>query len=171
MHKEMFSLLILIAFAFALAVPTAPVAAGGATHTHFTAVAFSTCFSDQPDPRCSFGEISPLPNGKTAVRNFVNVVRITAEDDRYTGTAVVTLHMLAPGTTQLFPFQGTWKLVPDNYDGYWEGTISERVTQDGEYAELTGKGYGALKGLLLMEKVRGGVYHDVEIIQLPGYVP
>lgn len=152
----------------AVLLPTSPVTAQGATHTHFTAVASSLCFVAQPDPRCSLGEIKPLPNGKAIIHDFVNVVRFEAEDDRYTGIGVVNID-LAPGSSGSFPFQGTWKFVPDKYDGYWEGTISERVTQEGEYNETSAKGYGALDGLLLMSRTRGGSVHEVEIIELPSY--
>lgn len=165
--KTRFHILIVFLMLGAILLPASNVSAG-ATHTHFTAVAIPLCFTDQPDPRCSWGEVKVLPNGKTIVQDFVNVVQFIAEDDRYTGVGVVTLH-IAPGSTQLFPFHATWHFTPDNYDGYWEGTISARITQEGEYSEYSAKGYGALDGLLLLGRTRGGVYHDVEIIELPGY--
>jgi hypothetical protein len=165
MNKNIFSPLVFLALLLALTVPATP-ASATTVKTHFTAVAVSLCFTAQPDPRCSFGEVTPLPNGKTIIHNFVNVVRLTAEDDRYTGTGIVTLKTLAPGSPQLFPFQGTWIFFPDNYDGYWEGVLSERVTQDGEYGEITAKGYGDLNGLILHDSIRGGLYHDVDILEL-----
>lgn len=166
MRNKLFTILILLALALVIAVP-APVVAMGATHTHFTATAESLCFTMQPPPeQCSWGEPKLLPNGKVML-TFVNVVRITAQDDRYTGIGIVTIS-IAPGGPQGFPFHGTWILHPDNYDGYWEGVVAERVTPEGEYTEISGKGYGDLAGLLLIDQGRGG-FHEVTIIELPEY--
>jgi hypothetical protein len=44
---------------------------------------------------------------------------------------------------------GTWHLEPFGYDGYWEGPVDISITATGYRSVFSGKGYGALDGMII----------------------
>jgi len=169
MKKQLFLLLILLAFTVLFAAPTGTVAADNEKHIYFTATSTSLC---PQDPRCTFGEWTAQPNGKFIVKGFVDVVHFIAPDPRWTAVCVMTGDTFPPGSSNAYPIMGSFVCTPDDpayAGGWWEGTITQVGQPDKWINTWRAKGYGTLDGLLTISRLSVSNINEVEIIELPGY--
>ncbi len=169
MKKLSFSLLLC---ATLLAMLTGPVAANGAVRIPYTAVENQGyCFDPSvTDARCALmllfpGDTKPLPNGKGITQGAVLVVEFVSSNPMVNGVGVVTMNE-KPGSDTHIPWNGTWHLEPFAYDGYWEGQVNISMTPTGYRSVLSGKGYGALAGMIINGTNESG-FLSGEIIDLP----
>ncbi len=175
MQKRPFLILILLASIIGLAMPTGQVAAGGdgAKHIYFTATSVDLCFPVITSPRCQPGTPTFLPNGKLFLNGWVDIVEFTADDPRWTAECIFTGDQFPPGNPNAYPIMGSFVCTPTDpaYNGgWWEGTTSE-VLQSAKYiAEWRAKGFGTFDGLLAISRNTLSNHHEVEIIELPGYL-
>jgi hypothetical protein len=105
------------------------------------------------------------PDGNMHVRGMVESVRIEASDPRLTGdqTIVANGNWDADGYGPLWT---TWRVDVDAFDGYWEGTSTGKIDENGLSARIQGRGYGDLAGLLIEGTYLNGITEGV-IKELP----
>ena len=179
MQKKLILLLILVAFAIGLAAPARPVAAAGdgTNHIYFSATSYDVCWQGYPtfaDPRCNYGQVTQLPNGKMFLKGWFDIVQFTAEDPRWTAECKFTADPWPPGGPNAAPLMGSFVCTPTDpalQGGWWEGTLTQ-VAQPGKFiAEWRAKGFGAFDGLLAFQRNTVSNHYEDEIIELPGYQP
>jgi hypothetical protein len=170
MKKQLFLLLILVAFAIIIAAPRVTAAADSAAQVTFTASSLDLCMPVQLDSRCNYGEFVPLPNGKGFLKGWVSIVQYTAEDPRWTAECVFTGDAFPPGNIGNFPLMGSFVCTP--YDpalasGWWEGTLSQIVLSENFNNTWRAKGYGAFDGLIAISRHSMSNFSEITIIELP----
>jgi hypothetical protein len=138
MRKNRLLFVILMMMALAL-LPAIPVGAKG-TRTEFSGIENMVDILD-------WGEWTTLPSGRQQIRGWVLENYDDTNDPRATGTNIVTINANwdADGAG---PFWGTFHLVPDGYDGYWEGSFTAKMPAEGcAPIKAVGHGRGELEGL------------------------
>lgn len=163
-------LLSLLLCATLLAMLTGPVAAIGAVHIPYTGNENMAYCSDPTitDARCGLmspGATKLLPNGKGITQNTVLVIEFASSNPLINGVTIATF-MVKPGSDTVTPVDGTWHLEPFAYDGYWEGQVNISMTPTGYRSVFSGKGYGALAGMIIKGTNESG-FLSGEIIDLP----
>lgn len=99
------------------------------------------------------------------VRGMVELLRTESDDDRASGwhTVIANVNLDAVGYGQAW---GTFSLDVDAYDGYWEGSYTGMIDENGMTLKMRGRGYGDLSGLRIEGTYLNGVT-DGFIIQSP----
>ncbi len=96
---------------------------------------------DVPDPG-----VTTFPGHNVHVRGMVEYLRVDTNSPRVTGYNTVVAHsnLNAQGYGHVW---GTYRLDVDAVDGYWEGTWTGEIDEDGIAGQMLGRGYGDLEGL------------------------
>jgi hypothetical protein len=90
------------------------------------------------------------------VRGMVELLRAESDDDRCTGwqTVIANSNLNADGYGQVW---ATYRMEVDAYDGYWEGTSTGKIDENGLALKMRGRGYGELAGLRIEGTYLNGV--------------
>ncbi len=152
MKNRAVSILILLALAVVLALPTGPAAAREIKHTHFSGTeGANLCITTPPalpDSRCTPGYPVTLPNGQVITTDSINVIKFQTDDPRFTGEIVV--HFTFYPSEQGMLVTGIFRFYPDTIsNGYWDGTVVGLISNTGVQSAFYAKGTGTMEGLLL----------------------
>lgn len=90
------------------------------------------------------------------VRGMVEFFHTESTDDRVTGshTVIANSNLNAEGFGRV---RATFRLDVDAYDGYWEGSSTGRIDENGITLKMRGKGFGELSGLRVEGTYLNGV--------------
>ena len=117
-------------------------------------------FIESPDP----GRL--IESGDNVhVRGMVEILDTVSADDRLTGkhTVIANFNLDAAGYGQVWT---TFRLDVDARDGYWEGTTTGKIDENGISLKMRGRGFGDLSGLRIEGTYVNGVTDGV-IIESP----
>jgi hypothetical protein len=90
-----------------------------------------------------------FPGGNIHIRGMVQYYEnVNATDNRLLGINRITGNMNFD-SSMTGPGWGTFHNQSSLYDGYWEGTFSAVMYEDGYISRIRGKGYGAFEGLII----------------------
>ena len=93
--------------------------------------------------------VMTFPGNNIHIRGMVQYYNVTSlSDDRLTGINRLTANMNWD-SNMTGPGWGTFHNQSSFYDGYWEGTFSAVMYEDGYISRIRGKGYGAFEGLII----------------------
>ena len=166
MKNKLFRVFILLVIALGLGFPEASVSAEG-IHTPVTALEIPLCppWAAPPyHPECGEG-MWTFPGNNQHVRNWVQIYQVESSDDRIVGinTLITNANFNSDGYG---PGWGTFHNESSCFDGYWEGTWTAVMGENGYVSRIVGKGYGEFDGLLFKATEVNGVLEGV-ITELP----
>jgi hypothetical protein len=93
--------------------------------------------------------VMTFPGGNIHIRGMVQYYEnVNATDNRLLGINRITGNMNFD-SSMTGPGWGTFHNQSSLYDGYWEGTFSAVMYEDGYISRIRGKGYGAFEGLII----------------------
>ncbi len=93
--------------------------------------------------------VMTFPGSNIHIRGMVQYYEVVdASDDRLTGINRLTANMNWD-SNMTGPGWGTFHNQSSIYDGYWEGTFSAVMYEDGYISRIRGKGYGDFDGMLI----------------------
>ena len=106
-----------------------------------------------------------LSGDNVHVRGMIELLRTESDDDRASGwhTVIANVNSDAVGYG---PAWGTFSLDVDAYDGYWEGSYTGMIDENGMTLKMRGRGFGELSGLRIEGTYLNGVT-DGLIIESP----
>jgi hypothetical protein len=144
MKKILISILIMFTLAFSLLPNTNEVLA---EDNRIEVDAWEVPFCDDTYI-CEPGEMT-FPGGNIHIRGMVQYYEnVSATDDRLLGINRITGNMNFDSSMTGLGW-GTFHNQSSLYDGYWEGTFSAVMYEDGYISRIRGKGYGEFEGLII----------------------
>lgn len=180
MKKQIFLLMILLAFTVLIATPMDTASAKGAKLVHFTATSTSLC---PGDPRCYPGDFELQQSGKVLITGYAEAMLFTASDPRWNAVCVFTADPMLYNDSHAFPIMGSFTCTatdPAFQGGRWEGTLNQVAQPDKWIAVWDAKGYGVFEGLQTTVRNTTSSAYDVVppeannvgvITELPWYQP
>jgi hypothetical protein len=144
MKKILISILVMVVLAFSLLSNTNDVLA---KDNRIEVDAWEVPFCDAVHI-CEPG-VMTFPGNNIHIRGMVQYYNVTGiSEDRVTGINRLTANMNWD-SNMTGPGWGTFHNQSSLYDGYWEGTFSAVMYEDGYISRIRGKGYGAFEGLII----------------------
>ena len=144
MKKMLYSISILLVLALSLLPNTSNVLA---ENNRIEVEAWEVPFCDATHI-CEPGEIT-FPGGNIHIRGMVQYYEnVSATDDRLLGINRIIGNMNFD-SSMTGPGWGIFHNQSSKYDGYWEGTFSAVMYEDGYISRIRGKGYGEFDGLII----------------------